>query len=304
MLTRGEIEAIAGECGLERVAARIAEAALPAARLDYARDGGSRLGGLPRLPDDVEWPVWRGRPMSPLAQVALDDLPAELSGLGLPETGALAFFWDSGAVRMWTLHGGEEAPDAAGWGFDPADAGAAAVVYAEGADHPERAAPDGLPQAALLLARSARLVPESTIPSYGSRAFEALDLSEDELDAYLDDFYPRVAAAEGVAGANGLDFAPRHQLLGHPDVIQGDMQLEAQLVTNGLYCGDSTGYNDPRARELEAGADDWRLLFQLGSDEEELGVMWGDVGRLYFWIRDGDLRARRFDAVWLILQCG
>ena len=31
--------------------------------------------------------------------------------------------------------------------------------------------------------------------------------------------------------------------------------------------------------------------------------MWGDVGRLYFWIRDADLRARRFDATWLILQC-
>ena len=81
------------------------------------------------------------------------------------------------------------------------------------------------------------------------------------------------------------------------------MRLESQLVTNGIYVGDSSGYEDPRAGELESGADDWRLLFQLDSDEDRLGVMWGDVGRLYFWMREEDLRGRRFDAAWTILQC-
>lgn len=33
-----------------------------------------------------------------------------------------------------------------------------------------------------------------------------------------------------------------HRIGGDPDVIQGDMYLECQLVTNGLYCDDSTGY--------------------------------------------------------------
>lgn len=32
-------------------------------------------------------------------------------------------------------------------------------------------------------------------------------------------------------------------------------------------------------------------------------MMWGDLGRLYFWIRDDDLAARRFEKAWLILQC-
>jgi uncharacterized protein YwqG len=29
----------------------------------------------------------------------------------------------------------------------------------------------------------------------------------------------------------------------------------------------------------------------------------GDAGRLYFWIRKLDLRARDFSRIWMILQC-
>jgi len=32
-------------------------------------------------------------------------------------------------------------------------------------------------------------------------------------------------------------------------------------------------------------------------------MMWGDMGMLYFWIRAEDLAARRFERVWMILQC-
>ena len=92
------------------------------------------------------------------------------------------------------------------------------------------------------------------------------------------------------------------QLLGHPALIQGEMQLECQLVSNGLYCGDSSGYNDPRAKDLAKGAEDWRLLFQLESNED-IGMIWGDDGMLYFWIRYEDLVARAFEKSWMILQC-
>jgi uncharacterized protein YwqG len=37
--------------------------------------------------------------------------------------------------------------------------------------------------------------------------------------------------------------------------------------------------------------------------EEAAGMMWGDAGRIYFWIRREDLLARDFDRSWLILQC-
>jgi uncharacterized protein YwqG len=31
--------------------------------------------------------------------------------------------------------------------------------------------------------------------------------------------------------------------------------------------------------------------------------MWGDGGRLYFWIREQDLAVNNFDKTWLVLQC-
>jgi uncharacterized protein DUF1963 len=93
----------------------------------------------------------------------------------------------------------------------------------------------------------------------------------------------------------------RHKLLGFADTIQGPMDLEVELVTNGIYCGDPKGYADPRAKELEKNQKQWRLLFQLDSDEAAT-MMWGDLGRLYFWIREGDLQEQRFDRTWTILQ--
>jgi hypothetical protein len=41
------------------------------------------------------------------------------------------------------------------------------------------------------------------------------------------------------------------------------MELKCHLVTNGLYCGDSTGYEDPRPRELEAGKNDRFCYYKL-----------------------------------------
>jgi hypothetical protein len=94
-----------------------------------------------------------------------------------------------------------------------------------------------------------------------------------------------------------------HRLLGHPDPVQGDMKFECQLVTNGLYCGDSSGYQDARAKELRGGAAEWRLLLQVDS-QDEAGMMWGDVGRIYYWIKHSDLLRRDWDLSWLVLQCG
>jgi uncharacterized protein YwqG len=50
------------------------------------------------------------------------------------------------------------------------------------------------------------------------------------------------------------------------------------------------------------GAHDWRLLLQLDSDPA-LDVMWGDAGRIFFWIPEDAPLGRRFDETWLSLQC-
>ena len=58
----------------------------------------------------------------------------------------------------------------------------------------------------------------------------------------------------------------------------------------------------PGETDLEKGITDWQLLLQIDSDDS-LGTMWGDAGRIYFWIREQDLKNRDFAKVLLVLQC-
>ena len=93
------------------------------------------------------------------------------------------------------------------------------------------------------------------------------------------------------------------QLLGHPDQIQGDMQLEAPARHQRARLRRLDGVRGSARAGARARPAEWRLLLQVDTDEDALGLMWGDVGRVYFWIREADLRAGRLDAVWQILQC-
>ena len=94
-----------------------------------------------------------------------------------------------------------------------------------------------------------------------------------------------------------------HRLLGHPQLIQNPMELECQLASNGIYCGGASRFQEAEAKALEPGAVDWRLLLQIDTDEDGPEWMWGDVGRIYFWIKRQDLASLRFTDAWLIFQC-
>ena len=83
---------------------------------------------------------------------------------------------------------------------------------------------------------------------------------------------------------------PMHQIGGYPCPVQSD-SMEAQ-------CHDIARRLGPHGGD----AADWRRLLQLDTDDEA-GMMWGDVGTLYFWIREQDARAGDFSKTWMILQC-
>jgi uncharacterized protein YwqG len=244
--------------------------------------GTSKLGGSPDVPVGFLWPANGSRPLDFLLQIDLAEAARyDATGL-LPGSGLLSFLYDL-----------EMQP----WGYDPRELqGFRATYTPDGTPLERRPVPH--PDCALDgfgLTFSAGL----TLPVFGSRDFERLEASagmaDVEASAYFK-FASRLSAGPG--GPN----CPRHRLLGHADNIQDDMQLEAQLVTNGLYCGEPSGYHAPRARALEAGTDDWILLLQLDSDDKG-GFMWGDCGMLYWWIRRQDLRDLRFERAWVALQC-
>ena len=105
----------------------------------------------------------------------------------------------------------------------------------------------------------------------------------------------------------GLDYpANLSKLLGWPDIIQNNMTLECELVSQGHYLGgkwESVPLEE-RDRLRKPSVEGWQLLFQLDTVESGgFELMFGDCGRIYFYIRNEDLAARRFDRVWLIQQC-
>ena len=90
-----------------------------------------------------------------------------------------------------------------------------------------------------------------------------------------------------------------HRFGGHPLQIQGDMQTECALVSQGL---DLSAWNSKAAERLKSDAANWLMLLQIASDDRA-GMMWGDVGNLYVWIHRDALRARRFEEARVIMQC-
>ena len=65
--------------------------------------------------------------------------------------------------------------------------------------------------------------------------------------------------------ATEVDQSLVHRMLGHPDTIfRATCELECQLVSNGLYAGDTSAYEDPRYdRAPGRSRRNWRLLLQI-----------------------------------------
>jgi uncharacterized protein YwqG len=273
--------AVYRELGYTTIADDLEKKALPCANLisDPAgtRPLSSRIGGRPALVNPELWPKYKGKSLAFIAQLNLEDLPPEMQSDVLPSKGLLYFFYVA---------------DQSTWGYDPAHKGSWAVLYTENvpADTPLTEFPTDLPEHGRFREKPVRLEKSISIPDPNS-ILPGKNLGEKQEDE-IADVYGQFTEYGGSI----------HQLLGYPAQIQGDMQLECQLVSNGLYCGDETGYNDPRAGELKKGASQWRLLLQVDTDNDT-DMMWGDSGRIYFWIKDSDLKNMSFVKAWMVLQC-
>jgi uncharacterized protein YwqG len=243
--------------------------------------GKSKLGGMPDLPPDAVWPAWKDKHLSFIAQINLSNIPSlEFLDI-LPENGILSFFYSAEQET---------------WGFDPNDKGSWRILHFEEQDLHRRFFPPDLPGMGIYKSCSLDLEVSFTLPALESPYIDLDYACEqwDEIDQYID----LMKSFEQLLDKGSCI----HRLLGHPDQIQGDMLHEAQLASHGIYCGDTTSHQDPRRKDLEAGTINWELVLQIDSDDKS-GMMWGDVGRIYFLMTAEHLKSRDFDATWMILQC-
>jgi len=241
--------------------------------------GSSKIGGNPDLPPSVPWPEWKGNYLDFLMQFNLSSIPEDLRPNLLPASGRLYFFYDH---------------ESSTWGFDPKDKGSWRVLFSqEGQDALVRTQkPKGLGLGTYQTCKVEFY--EAVCPHWQEVRNHPVLKNNPEAVRQFD-----ILMEEFLTG-------PAHQIMGDPHAIQSSpegMQRKCQFVSHGLYMGGSGGppFDTAKAQELEAGAKDWRLLLQLGSDWHA-GMHWGDRGRLYFWIREQDLKVKNFDDVWMILE--
>lgn len=254
--------------------------------------GASKVGGSPDLPSHFSWPkhrrlqrqllpnlAWRERKivgppseehLSFVAQLNLADVDPDWIDLEMPRHGLLTFFYDA-----------EQQP----WGYDPIDKGGWQLAWFDTAT--SKLVRTAQPDPHAIAFHPARLEPKLLL-TFPEEVVTNLDLEEESAAAFFEFLEGR--RKEGV------------QLGGDPALIQDQMEGECEYVSRGYYMGDPEGYNEARAACPGADLAQWRLLLQISSIDAA-GMMWGDEGNLYVWARAFDIRQRRFEDAWTILQC-
>lgn len=253
--------------------------------------GASRFGGAPDVPEGFVWPTFetdtyddsevKPRPLAFFAQLDLGEVAAfDREGL-LPGRGVLSFFYEMDSMR---------------WGYDPKDKGCARVFWFEDKESLKPAEfPDDLAEDFRFPVMPIGMRTEDSWP--GQEDFALLDPSGEKSH---EERYQEIRGGWEESTGNVS------KLLGWPDVIQNNMTVECELVSRGHYLGGmwETVSEEEKAEAQATSLEGWRLLFQLDEvTQGDFDLMFGDCGRIYFYIRTEDLAARRFDDVWLVLQC-
>lgn len=230
--------------------------------------GESRIGGLPDLSKETIWPTCEGVPLMFLAQINLGDIASyEISSV-LPREGILSFF-------ALDPHSDITPFTAIGSGVIE-EKKTCEVIYSLENSLERRDAPGDitlLEQCSILISR------EDTFPPIESAMYESLSLEAEAASALLE-------VVEGVY----MDDETIHRMFGYPNQVQGDLYALAQRYFDKAW-------EDPNWETLAERGKDLILLFQIDSDENT-GIMWGDGGTLYFFVKPEDLVKRDFSDVW------
>ena len=248
---------------------------IPKEKIDL---GKSKFGGAPDLPKNVDWfKEDNGKSLSFIAQINFSEIQNYKASQNLPKKGILYFFYSA---------------EQEAWGFDPKDKDKFKVFYSTDAENLEaKDIPPDLGEYSIYKPCELQFFDSVSLPSWESSELVRKTLNDDETEMYAELMCPELS----IENIN-------NKILGHTNELQNDIALECQLVTNGLYCGDSSGYNDPKYNELKNGSSDWRLLLQIVSEEDKTGMMWGDLGILYFLIKQQDLEELNFEKSWFVMQ--
>lgn len=263
--------------------------------------GRTRMGGVPLLDRATLWPTRNGRPLSLLALIDCAEVTA-LGAVDLPRTGYVNFFYDFLNFRDEVVN--------AEPGFDGFDGLAHTRTDGWRVIHSTSAATETEPPDEALLFLERTMTCSHTAFTIGGEEnagyLPADDYPDEEPEGPVLELPARTRrrlyalsdAWESLPASPAGE--PLHKIGGFPDWIQGPMWHHIQMSSNGIPLdGDEP---DPREAALLPSTPEWRLLLQLDTDDD-LGWLWGDGGRLYFTIKENDLKKGDFSRTWLSADC-
>ena len=235
------------------------------------------LGGTPRLPADVEWPVWEGHgPLDFIAAFDCARVPTEQLDIPLPESGTLLFFYFDGLGMSSVAY---TDPDSVFNGtrvlYLPADAELTARESPEGTSPFPR-----LDLGGELIATAPDNENAALIAAYGDPNDPVGYTDYPTTDPDGTGFWDEVSAFR-------RDHWPHHRVGGYSLPVQGAVEPEGATAFH-------PGKEEEAAAARKELATDLVLLIQIDSDSRS-GMAWADAGRLYWMIRREDLSARRFE---------
>lgn len=263
--------------------------------------GGTRFGGAPDVPKGFKWARYKGesiytnevkrRSLSFIAQFDLEEVSKYDTESLLPKTGVLSFFYELDSQK---------------WGFDPDDEGCARVYWfpdksaLRRAEFPKDLGVNGVDFDYRLPALGITMSCEKSYQDYSDFLLQREKLIENWEDYE--------AALKSLGAYSEMD-ENTSKLLGWANTIQGNMTMGCELVSRGYYLGNREGCSEvtplDRQEAEQWSAEDWLPLFQLDTVKDgDFELMFGDCGRIFFYIRRDDLAKRDFSKVWLVLQCG
>ena len=249
--------------------------------------GASKVGGSADLPPGSSWPAAEGVNFRFIAQFDLSEVARMLLNNPLPGSGLLSFFWcqeheigttPQGVRVIYTPDTTKLVRVSDPWAAIPERVGFIRRLWGE---KPSARGQGFWP------CRPELSVKVTIADLGGPRRIGKGLMSAGEFDLIyggkLDDELE--AAGMLITG---------HRLLGEACPIQEPVEYEAEWDPT------NPASDDREAREKSAAS--WRLLLQVYADGgPEFGF--GDLGSIYFLIREADLAAQRWDQVRVVMQC-
>jgi uncharacterized protein YwqG len=255
----------------------------PVASEDEIAIGASKLGGRPDVPAGFVWPRHHGVPLAFVAQIDLATVTAFDPERLLPEAGLLSFF-----IHPNEYGGAEDPDERTDWRLMHLESDAPLVRQ----ERPDDDLPDDDWWEGKTRYAATPLLPGPvySLPPLDSAEGKDIQLDDSSQDAELW-LYLELRWED----------PPAHKLLGYPRQSQGDIQLWCQVESHGLDWR-TDGAPNPEVAEVGLEAGRWRLLLQVDSDRHA-GMSWCGDDTLYYMIREEDLRARRWDQTWVVIEC-